>query len=97
MDGDKHQKQTLPVLINATVIKVMVQVGCMTFIVGAFAIIGGLWLDNQLGTRPWLTVFLVTISMPAVMFLIYKITISGTRHLVDNNTTKSTTHKEENP
>jgi hypothetical protein len=96
MDGDKH-KSTLPFLVNTTVVKVLVQAGCITFIVGLLAIFGGLWLDGLIGTRPWLTVLFVTISMPIVMWLIYKITISGTRHLISNQEDKSKNRKEENP
>jgi uncharacterized protein (DUF983 family) len=98
MDGDKQDKSTLPVLIDTTAIKVLTQVGCITFIIGAIAIFGGLWVDTQLGTRPWITVLLVTISMPIVMWVIYKVTISGTRHLADTkHLNKSQDRKEENP
>jgi F0F1-type ATP synthase assembly protein I len=97
MDGEKQQKPTVPVLIDTTAIKVLTQVGCITFVIGAIAIFGGLWLDNQLGTRPWITVVLVMISMPIVMWIIYKITITKTRHLTVNHSNKSQNRKEENP
>jgi F0F1-type ATP synthase assembly protein I len=95
MDGDKP-KPTLPVVINATVIRVLAQVGCITFVIGALAIFGGLWLDNLVGTRPWLTVIFVTVSMPIVMWIIYKFTITSTRHLTSGQGEKSQARKEEN-
>jgi MFS-type transporter involved in bile tolerance (Atg22 family) len=80
MDGDKG-KQPWQHLINMTVISILSQVGCVTFVISLIALLGGLWLDNLLGTRPILTMIFVAISMPVVMYTIYKITMAGTRHL----------------
>ena len=36
------------------------EVGCLTLIIVLGAVIGGLWLDRLLGTKPLFTIFLVT-------------------------------------
>jgi len=51
------------------------QIGCITLVlvlVGAFA---GIWLDNLLGTKPLLTIFLVLGAAPLSLFLTYKMAV----------------------
>jgi hypothetical protein len=78
MDGDK---QPVKSAFSPTALAILGKIGCLTFIIAGAALFGGLWLDGYLGTRPWLTVVLVGLSVPAVMALTIKITLAGTKHL----------------
>jgi hypothetical protein len=96
MDGESPDKQPIQHVVNLTVITVLAKVGCLTFTITLAAIIGGLWLDNYLGTRPWITILLVLLSAPFVSWAIYKITIADTAHL-RSSSTPDTENKEEHP
>lgn len=53
------------------------QVGCVTLIV-IFAALGiGLWLDSQFDTRPLFTLVLVLGSVPATIYLMVRIVLTG--------------------
>ena len=56
--------------------KVFAQVGCITLIAVALAIIVGLWLDTQLYTRPLFTIIFVLASVPVSFFVILRMTLS---------------------
>jgi F0F1-type ATP synthase assembly protein I len=45
-------------------VKVGLSVGCLTLGIVLIAVFGGLWLDRQFGTKPWLTLILVIASAP---------------------------------
>ncbi len=45
------------------------EVGCLTLMIVLGAVIGGLWLDRLLGTKPLFTVFLVLASAPLALGL----------------------------
>ncbi|MBP7227723.1 MAG: AtpZ/AtpI family protein [Longilinea sp.] len=58
------------------------QVGCLTLLIVALAVGGGLWLDQRFGSKPVFTLGLVVISIPvslAVMFFVARTTISRIR------------------
>jgi hypothetical protein len=96
MDGEKRP---VPQLASLTVLSVLGKIGCLTFLIALAALLGGLWLDSQLGTRPWLTVLLVGLSVPLVMVLTIKLTLSSTKHLSTSTPSqklKRDDHKEEN-
>jgi membrane protein implicated in regulation of membrane protease activity len=50
-----------------------IEVGCLTGLFILIAILGGLWLDRLLGTRPWLTIVLVVGLSPVSLFLVYRL------------------------
>jgi hypothetical protein len=85
MNGDKQPWQHV---FSSTVISLLSKIGCLTFVISIAALLGGLWLDGQLGTRPWMTVIMVGLSVPFVTFLIIKITLSGTKHLKTSTPSK---------
>jgi hypothetical protein len=78
MNGDKQPWQHV---FSSTVFTVLSKIGCLTFVISVTALLLGIWLDGQLGTRPWMTVILVGLSVPIVTALIIKVTLSGTKHL----------------
>lgn len=51
-------------VINVTLAIVAGQVGCATLLIVVGAILGGLWLDSQFGTKPTLTIVLLVVSIP---------------------------------
>ena len=58
-----------------------VQAGCLGagLVLGALAL--GLWLDAQLGTRPWLTLGLLLLSMPVSVYAIYRVALRAARSM----------------
>jgi MFS-type transporter involved in bile tolerance (Atg22 family) len=69
---DKHRSQAL----IWTLAGVLGQVGCLTVLIIAGAIIAGLWLDNQFQTRPFITLGLVIASIPVTLFLMVRIVLA---------------------
>ncbi len=45
------------------------QVGCLTLIIVLAAVLAGLALDKQFGTKPWITIGLLVGSIPVSIFL----------------------------
>ncbi|WP_299027220.1 AtpZ/AtpI family protein [uncultured Thermanaerothrix sp.] len=71
-DPEKDRKQQI---INLTIAGIAGQVGCLTLIIVLVAVIGGIWLDARLETRPWFTLGLLVLSVPislAVMFYVVR-------------------------
>ena len=52
------------------------QVGCLTLIVIAGALVAGLWLDNFFDTRPLFTLILILASVPVTIYLMIRIVLS---------------------
>lgn len=66
-------------LLNFTLAGVIAPVGVLTFIIVLGAVLGGRWLDAQLGTHPWFTIGLVLVSIPislVVMLAVARLAIS---------------------
>jgi hypothetical protein len=57
------------------------QVGCVTVAIVAVALVGGLWLDQQLNTRPLLTVLLLLVSVPFSLLLVLRIALNAARQV----------------
>ena len=47
------------------------QVGCLTFVIVLAALFGGLWLDKQFGTRPFITIGLMIASIPVTLVVMF--------------------------
>jgi hypothetical protein len=47
------------------------QIGCFTLVIVIAAVLGGLWLDELLGTKPILTVIFILGSAPLTLVLTY--------------------------
>ena len=63
---DPQKKQRA---INTTIAILAGQVGCLTLIVLAAAVLGGMWLDARLGSKPTFTVGLLLVSIPVSVIL----------------------------
>lgn len=70
-------------LFNYTLASVIAQVGCLTFVIILGAVLGGLWLDNQYGSKPIFTVALLIVSIPvsiAVMIFVVRYALSKVKN-----------------
>ncbi len=63
---NRSRKQAI---LNVTLAIAAGQVGCATLIIVLVAVLGGLWMDSQLGTRPTFTIILVLISIPVSLLV----------------------------
>ncbi len=59
---------------NLWVAALAAQVGFLTLIIILAAVLGGLALDERLGTRPWFTIGLLLASIPVSLLLMVVIT-----------------------
>jgi F0F1-type ATP synthase assembly protein I len=56
---------------------VLGQVGLLTLGVIVVALVGGLWLDRLLSTKPLFTVLLMLASFPVSFYVIYRIALNA--------------------
>jgi len=61
----KHQQEE----INRKMAPVYRRIGAMTFFIGLMALLAGLVLDRFLDTKPYLTIGLILISAPIMIWL----------------------------
>ena len=47
------------------------QVGCLTTVIVVGALLLGLWLDARMGTKPWMTVLTLILSVPVTLVLMF--------------------------
>ncbi len=48
------------------------QVGCLSLVIILLSVLGGLWLDNMLGTKPLFTLILLLAGIPlSVALMVY--------------------------
>lgn len=57
------------------------QVGCLTVLIVAAALVGGLWLDRHYGTRALFTIVLFLLSVPISVVSMLAIVRRATRRL----------------
>ncbi len=68
--------------INVLIAVLVAQVGCITLAIILAALFGGLWLDNQMGTKPTYTIVLLLVSIPVsvvLMLVVARKTLSKMR------------------
>lgn len=65
-------QQTLRMLL----LGVLGQVGCLTLLIILVALVAGLWLDNQLHTRPLFVVSLVLVSVPLTLIVMFRLVLA---------------------
>ncbi len=77
------QKKTKPAryAYNLTLAAVAGQVGCITVVVIALALLAGLWLDNQFGTRPLFLVGLLLASVPVTLITMFWVVRQATSRI----------------
>ena len=77
-DTAQYQQVLLKVLLG-----VVGQVGCLTLVIVMVAVFGGLWLDKQLQTRPWITLGLILLSVPLTFALVLRVVLSNADRIQD--------------
>jgi hypothetical protein len=92
--ADKDRTQQA---IKMTLAGVIGQVGCLTLVVIGIALGAGLWLDNQFGTRPIITLVLVIASVPLTLFLMFRVvlTLAPKLQLIADSSVESATEESE--
>lgn len=70
------------------------QVGFVTLIVIAVALIGGLALDNSLDTKPMFTVLFMIASVPVTVILMFRIVRAATSRIKPSEKTESNTEEK---
>jgi F0F1-type ATP synthase assembly protein I len=74
-----------------TILGVMLQVGIVTLLIVVVSVFGGLWLDDQFGTKPIFTAILVLSGIPITIVVLYRIarrTIARITKSEENKTTQ---------
>lgn len=56
-----------------TILIVMIQIGVVTLIIVLLSVLGGLWLDKMLGTKPLFTAILLFAGVPICVVAMYRI------------------------
>jgi hypothetical protein len=68
---DKKPPSPWLLALNPKVMNVGASVGCVTVVIVLVSVLGGIWLDNLLGTKPLITVSLVLASAPLSLVLTF--------------------------
>jgi F0F1-type ATP synthase assembly protein I len=84
------QKKTKPAryAINLTLAAVAGQVGCLTIVIIFLALLAGLWLDNQFGTRPLFLVGLLLASVPVTLVTMFWVVRQATSRIQNESSPK---------
>lgn len=80
-DSNQSEKNRAQYVFNLTLAAVAGQVGCLTLFIVLAALFGGLWLDNQFGTRPIITVVLMVASVPVTLVLMFWVVRKATARI----------------
>jgi F0F1-type ATP synthase assembly protein I len=73
---------------NLTLAAVAGQVGCLTVVIIALALLAGLWLDNQFGTRPLFLVGLLLASVPVTLITMFWVVRQATSRIQNEGSLK---------
>jgi hypothetical protein len=69
--GDQTESDRVRSAMNLTLASVAGSVGCLTVLIIFLALFGGLWLDNQLQTRPTFTILFLIGSVPVTLVAMF--------------------------
>ena len=93
---DQNQRQRT---LNLTMAALAGQVGFLTLAIIVCALIAGLWLDSQLGSKPLFLIIFMLASVPETLFVMYRVAIAATARIrsvsAAQETTPAPTGKEE--
>jgi F0F1-type ATP synthase assembly protein I len=87
--GDQQQINQRQTSFRVTLVAVVAQVGCLTFLILLVAVFGGLWLDKTFNTQPMFTVGLTIISALVSLVAILWIVRNATSRLESASTPKT--------
>jgi F0F1-type ATP synthase assembly protein I len=95
--GDQSSQDRGQRALNLTLAAVAGQVGCLTLIIVLGALVGGLWLDARLDSRPLFTIILMIGSVPVTlvaMFWVVRKATAGMRTGTNRNSQKEAAERE---
>jgi F0F1-type ATP synthase assembly protein I len=79
-------------ILNALLIVMIGQVGCLTLIIILGSVFGGLWLDNLFGTKPVITLALLFAGIPVsviVMLVVARRTLARLKETAEKDSDTS--------
>lgn len=79
--GNLHDKDRSRYAFNLALAAVVGQVGCLTLIIVMLALLGGIWLDHRLGSRPVMTLALMGLSIPVTVLMMIWVTRAAVSRL----------------
>jgi hypothetical protein len=94
--NQKEGKKRSQYSANVALAIVAGQVGCVTIIIVALALIAGLWLDNQFDTKPIFLASLLIASAPVTILLMLWIVRSATSRIKPVDTGKDMSPEDMN-
>jgi len=71
------------------------QVGCLTMVIVIAAVLLGIYLDAQFGTKPWLTVGLLIVSIPISLVLMFFVVRKAVSKLKVDETQKKQNEEDQ--
>jgi len=89
---DKNRSQST---INLTLAAVAGQVGCLTLVIVLAALIVGLWLDAQFGTKPMMTLIIMIASVPVTLVMMFWVVRAATARMQPGKTQNSEKRQED--
>ncbi|MBN1149249.1 MAG: AtpZ/AtpI family protein [Anaerolineales bacterium] len=76
-----HDRTSLTPAFYSKTMLVGGEIGCVTLVIVLASVLGGLWLDRLLGTKPVLTIFFVFGSAPLSLALTYWLAMRAVRDM----------------
>lgn len=80
--------------LNLTLAAVTSLVGCITVVITIAALLLGLWLDAQFGTRPRITIVVTLASLPISVVVMYFVTRWTTSRMLHPDTVEKEDSEE---
>jgi hypothetical protein len=74
--GQTSQQERSENALKMAIAGIVGQVGCLTLVIITIALIAGLWLDNQLETRPLFTLVFILGSIPVTLYLMVRLVLA---------------------
>jgi F0F1-type ATP synthase assembly protein I len=78
---EPSEKNRSQYALNLTLAAVAGQVGFLTLFVVLLSLFGGLWLDQQFGTKPLFTLILLLASVPVTIVMMFWIVNKATARI----------------
>jgi len=80
---------------NLTLAGIAGQVGCLTLVIIAGALLLGLWLDAQFNSRPLITLILLVVSVPISLGTMFFVVRQAVKRIKSNVPAQKTDRPEE--
>jgi hypothetical protein len=93
--GDQTETDRVRSVWNLTLAGVAGSVGCLTVLIIILALFGGLWLDNQLQTRPTFTILFLIGSVPVTLIAMFWLVRQATARIRPDEEPQTEVDQEE--